>query len=265
VTTAEMLRAEGEPAARPKASSWSSSGRPAHIREVVGPSRVNRLTSRRSDTSGKPCTYASAASAARTSLTVTPGLGFPLRLGGIPPAISWHPTGPATAERYAPATYRDASSLAMATHVLQPTSRLSLLKRGLSHPGSASGNGGEPRERNGWEQRMPRPSGSDSSPMPAILRGMKEQRMALRELKRAGKARRASVETVARTSKGKPRDIVRNELLEEFARCGVEPYPQPLLDNVVDTFVPGARTRLVNSAARPFQVPSTRLAAPDPR
>jgi hypothetical protein len=77
---------------------------------------------------------------------------------------------------------------------------------------------------------------------------MKEQRMALRELKRAGKTRRESVETVARTSKGKPRDIVRNELLEEFTRCGVEPYPQPLLDNVVDTIRtndPGEKERLI--------------------
>lgn len=94
---------------------------------------------------------------------------------------------------------------------------------------------GRLRERNRWEQEMPPPNGSASSTISAILHGMREQRMEMRARKRASKARGQFVETVARTSKGKSRDIVRGELLEEFRRHGVEPYPQPLLDNIVDT------------------------------
>jgi hypothetical protein len=64
---------------------------------------------------------------------------------------------------------------------------------------------------------------------------MLEQRRELRERKLAERTRRKSVETLARTSKGKPRDVVRSELLQEFRRHGVKPYPEPLLENIVDT------------------------------
>jgi hypothetical protein len=85
------------------------------------------------------------------------------------------------------------------------------------------------------EHEMPPPVRSTSGPIPAILHGMLEQRRELRERKIAERTRRKSVETLARTSKGNPRDIVRSELLQEFRRHGVKPYPQPLLDNIVDT------------------------------
>jgi hypothetical protein len=77
---------------------------------------------------------------------------------------------------------------------------------------------------------------------------MLEQRRELRERKLAERTRRKSVETLAGTSKGKTRDIVRSELLQAFRRHGVKPYPQPLLDNIVDairTSDPAEQKRLI--------------------
>jgi hypothetical protein len=69
----------------------------------------------------------------------------------------------------------------------------------------------------------------------AILREMRQQQIELRERRNAARCRRRCVEEIARISQDKPQDVVREKLLEEFRRQGVAPYPQPLLDNVVDT------------------------------
>jgi hypothetical protein len=81
------------------------------------------------------------------------------------------------------------------------------------------------------------PRRNTETPAPSALSFTKFVRARFSSTKSGRQARREVHELVSRTARGRPKEQIRAQLLAEYAKRGILPPPEPLLDNIVKLMI----------------------------
>jgi hypothetical protein len=112
-----------------------------------------------------------------------------------------------------------------------------------------------------WQERQEK-SGQLSSDSSSQRFPLIEMFQVMREGRKQRRLRREAESTVAAAATGKSREEVRDMLLAEFARRGLNPPPQPRLDNLADSYRtqdPVERARLIQEGDEMFREATSAL------